>query len=382
MFNKLKFKSKQQQQQKSPARKDGVSIYEELLKLGYTDEAIREAGAVRPPTRGFTLGVSDTPDGVPIVGVTYASDFRSEEETGPAELRKAFGVSGHSYAMSREGRGHFGVFTGLPEGAGSLILSVRPIAFEQQWGHDIATKTGPVDAQESWLNAVAHGSLDQDVKNGGYYRDLYDSHYTNTLGYVQELPDLSRYGTMERIRAAAEKIGIPGPFPRKKADLIEYVMHHPVRLAKAVNSSAWPGWFHHGDVLVLRADRGIVADTLRLLVRAAQNETLAFGGGSQLFGSGMSFYDGMDVGPKLEQERRDAAAWYDLEMKKLEPVKEELKKRGFSWYYLGGPKKRDNGDTIYWLNGSGQPQPFGWYTREQLLAEAFVADAEEKRKAK
>lgn len=77
-------------------------------------------------------------------------------------------------------------------------------------------------------------------------------------------------------------------------------------------------------------------------------------------------------------------------MAKLKPVEEALKAKGYRWYFLGSPKNgfkslagnkvADPEETYYWLNGSGQPQPFGWYTREELLAEKFVADALEKHK--
>lgn len=371
---KFNLKSKQQQHKRP---EEQVSIYEELLKLGYTDSDIREAGSGYTPARGFNLAVADTPDGTPIVGVTYACDFRYEEEAGGADIREAFGVDSkkHGYAMSHAGAGHFGVFGDLPEGAASLILSVRPIARVQSWGHDIGREPNAVVSdRERWLNAVAHGSLDRDPKNNGW-GEYYDNHYANSLGSIQSLPEIRQWWTIPEIKAAAVKMGIPGPFPRKKAELVDYVTNHPVRLTAGSDSNDWPGWFHYGDVLVLRADRGIVADTLKLLVRAAENETLAFGGGAQIFGSGMSLYDGMDVGPVLEQERREAAAWYDAEMKKLEPVKEELKRRGFGWYALGNPHLREDGQTQYWLNGHGNPQPFGWYTREELLAERFVADA-------
>lgn len=346
-----------------------MTIYQELLNLGYTDEDMLEAADHRAPTRGFSLAMADTPDGVPIVGITYACDFRSEEESGSANLPKAFGAVGHEYMMTKAGVGHAGVFEGIP----SLILSVRPIAPVQSWGHNIVRDSAaPTDRRDAWLNLVAHGSLDQVSQD--YYADNYDTHYGRALERMQELPDVARYGTIDRIKEAAAKIGIPGPFPRKKAELIEYVTNHPVRLALAENPSVWPGWFHNGDVLVLRADKGIVADTLKSLARAAKSQTLAFGGGHQLFGSGMSLYDGADVGPKLEAERKAYAQWYDAEKLKLEPVKAELTRRGFKWYALGRPTLRKDGRVEYWLNGAGFPQPYGWYTREELLAEKFVAD--------
>lgn len=265
-------------------KKDQMTIYERLLGLGYSHEQMVEAQAKYSSPRRFSLVMSIPEDETPIVGTGYTCDYRAEEEWGIADLQKSFGLKDHDYTMTHVGRDHWATFEGIP----SLILSTKwglePVA---TWGHDIDRKNGDV---------ALHGSKDTDGQRWGSY-DLF---FESDLAYAQEFDRLDEWKTMDEIRAAAKEAGITGPFPRKKADLLSMVRSHPLYVAQAKSPNVWPGWFNDGKTLVLRADRGIVADTLKMLAEAAENETLSFGGGSQVFGSGLSLYDGMDVGPKLE----------------------------------------------------------------------------------
>lgn len=74
-------------------------------------------------------------------------------------------------------------------------------------------------------------------------------------------------------------------------------------------------------------------------------------------------------------------------MAALDLVKDELRRRGHDWYFLGNPSVLEDSEgqpaVRYWLNGIGgrdYPQPYGWYTEDELLAEKFADDARERKR--
>ena len=342
-----------------------TSLYDQLLAKGYTDETIRAAAGKRGGgPRTFSIALADTPDG-PIVGLKYSCDFRAEEEWGVSKLYAALGGGGtHTWRMMRGTERHATSF----EGVHSLIISTRTLSERQVWGQDI---TGPA-------GAAAHGTVE-----GSRYNDTYDDHYNATLGYAQRMGERLnlRWATVEELREIARRFQLTGPLPRKKADLQAAILAAPAYAATAEEPDVWPGWFHFGDTLVLRADRGIVADLLDLLGSAAAEHALAFGQGQAVFGSGMAFYDARDVGPLLRRQRKVERKAYDRAMKALAPVAEQLKAKGHNWYALGRPTTLDTGDgrmvERYWLNSYGRGpgynhQIYGWFTLQELASEDFV----------
>jgi hypothetical protein len=339
-----------------------TTTFERLLALGWTEQQIRTASGT-PSAREFTVAVVDTPDDFPIVGIAYGCDYRSEEEAGSTDLyRKIRGDDPNLWKM-RFGSGvHIRKFAGLH----ALALSVHELAADPVWGQDIRilTGTGP------WNIAAQAG--------GRWYDDCYDSHFAYGLHYVHGLPGQRlQYRSVTELRHLAKTFGIR-PLPTKKDLLVDAIQSSPAYAASAASPNKWPGWFHNGTTLVLRADRGIVADVLDLLFEASERGTFAVGGagGSNPFGSGMAFYDALDVGPKLERERFETAVWTARWNKKLETVKAELKSRGHGWYALDGPSEI-GGTVKFWLNGHsrGGKQPFGWFTLEELLAEKFITES-------
>lgn len=318
-----------------------MSVYAELLALGYTDAEIREAAKGRSSTRTISLALMDTPDETPIVGLTYVCDYRAEEEAGISKIAEAFNNASdqtYKFAITSDGM------------------------------HVFSTRDLPND------------SVHHQVKMSQEY-------HARMLPFVQESEarDLN-YKTVSELKAYARAHSISLTGRTKKADILATL----IATAKAENPNVWPAWFHFGDNLMFRADKGIIADTLKLLVEAVKANTFAISNSSQVFSSGLGLYDSRDIGPKLKAQWEEQQAAYEADMKKLEPVAAELKARGHKWFFLGNPtvlrpKDATTMETRYWLNGDtvrGLGQPFGWYTLEELLAEKFLDDLKAKHAAK
>jgi hypothetical protein len=366
-----------------------MSIYSELVDMGYTPDEIADAVNERPSARQFTLAIADNGESGedPIVGITYACDYRAEEEWGVGDLYKALLGDDYAkggYVMQKSARDHIGKFTGVTDT--TLILSVSKIVGSPAWGTNIWSGTGPYDYS-------ARGQLD--TKEPSKWDDTYDNHWTNSLAHAQGLDDYSyRYKNLKELRTLAIESGVE-KLPRTKAALVAAIT--ATQIARTPNT--FPAWFHNGDTIVFRAN-GLVGEVLGMLYDAALDGDLAMGGGSQIFGSGTAFYDSKDVSKSLKKQRAAHQKWLDAETKKLEPVKKELTKRGIGWYALGKPTNGFKSlvgqadedvtpdTTFYWLNGHGMDvgegvhaQPYGWYTREQLLDEKFKTDALERKRA-
>lgn len=350
-----------------------MTIYERLLDLGYSDADIRETEHIGPRT--FQVVVADTPDGVPLVGISYRCDYRFEEEDGVNKLHEAIrGEDVNTWRMVPSAQMKVATFRAMNDG-GSLIISTDVILNDPPvWGEDIVHST------TGWSNT--HGSRAaadfpdrEGVIRNATNPDTYDSWWSSQLPYTQGMNTELRWKKVPELKELAKAAGI-SPLPKVKDELIAALQavdtpEHP---------NVWPGWFHYGKTLVLRADRGIAWHVLGMLADAAEAGELAIGGGSQAFSTGIGLYDARDVGPKLEAERGESAAWQKARADELEPVAEELAKRGHSWYFLGNPRETEDG-VQYWLNGRsvrdnhGWFQPAGWYTLEELLAEKFLEGA-------
>lgn len=328
-----------------------------LEELGVTPEELREQATERSEPRAFVAGYVETPDGVPIASLVYQTDYRSEEEWGVGQLRNAITSDDpRRFRMTRRARDLVGVF----EDANAIVLSTRRLTEPLRW--DFAQ-----------------------CRLGGDDFENYQFHYENARARLQEIDvPAPHLATVASLGQLAEEHGLPKPWPRRKADFHAALSEHIQR--NAPPRDVWPGWFHYGQHLVLRAEGdGLAARILRRLRRAAQEGTLGLANGSDSpFATGLFIYDTRDETPGLVANREAAFDWHDARMAELEPVKEELKRKGITWFALGRPTEmeRDGKRQVrYWLNGmSGRdyPQPFGWYTLEELRQLKFISDARER----
>lgn len=355
------------------------TIYHRLIAKGYTDQDIRKAADAVGSSREFTLAMVGTPDGYPIIGIKYACDFRAEEEWGVGTLQKALGVPEgvDGWEMSNKNRDHVTRFELPSTSTGfAFALTARAVDPVTAWGGHIQLASAN---SKAWGQVAATGAREFKAANPDAHRtsEMYDQWWESSAPYSQQMSSALRIHSWTKLadlRDIALSLGIQKP-GRTKAIVLQQITANDTPLQPDI----WPGWFHNGDVFVLRADRGIVADVLEMLYQAASvTGTLAFGGGAQMFGSGLSLYDGRDVGVKLNRERKAYARWHKKALAELEPVEAVLKAKGHGWYALGRPTVM-RGETHYWLNGHrGGPgytgQPFGWYTLAELLDEKFVRD--------
>lgn len=317
-----------------------MTVYEELIELGYSDEDIRKAAGThnRSNPRTISLALMETPDDFPIVGLTYDVDYRSEEESGIFHLAKAINSSDNQKAHFIVADNGFTCFT-----------------------------VGTASAKEVQNQAL-----------------LAAEYHRGALGYVQEsAASHLKYSTVAEIRAYAQEHNISLTGLTRKDEMLDAVIAN----AAMGSPNIWPAWFQLGNMLIFDAHSGIVADTMSILFDAISKNALGVSNSKMVFASGIGFYDTRDIGPKLAQKRKEEKEAYDAAMAALEPVAEELKARGHHWYALGNPSTirtegAEKAEIRYWLNGAGVGslgQPFGWYTLDELLAEKFMDDLRNKR---
>jgi hypothetical protein len=387
-----------------------MTIWSELLEQDWTADEIRAAANMRPKTRSFNLALVEQPgEGAdPIVGIQYACDFRAEEEYGVRDLYEAFGVKTGEWVMDAR---KDALVHDLGRSSGTLVLSTAPLASTIKWRDDL----NRASARSDW-----------DRLEGGAYAAWWE----DQLDWLQGRAKLVEYGRetdlkMNELRDWGLRFGLTleeMKGVRKKVDLIDLIKSQDAFKNGRKHPDRWPGWFHYGKALVLRADDGIVASVIDRLYYAGKSGTLAFGGGSQVFGSSLALYDGMDVSPELETQRKEQAAWAEKQTKKLEKAIPNIRKVGsntyrfntwnhsdnvFGWHFLGNPTTgfksvirpvydengmaqhsqsvtADENAVYYWLNGdsvqtlrSGRKiQPTGWYTIQELLDGTHLENAE------
>lgn len=319
-----------------------------LPRLGITADELRDNAKdwmhdLSPRT--FSVTYTDTPDGEPIIGLAYQTDYKYEEEAGVGELRKAItGDNPRNFCMTAKARNNFALFADK----NAITLSIWPV----------------IDKNPNW-----------DPKSN--YGDEWDYGVPYAQG-IEESPSKLSWEKIPQLRERAKKLGIK-PLPSKKNILVSAISSHPNTAKKSPEK--WPGYFQRGDKLTLRADGdGLAARVLTKLVDAAENGTLGIGDSSGPFSTGIFLYDTRDETPGLITQREADFDWYDERMAELKPVREELEEKGFKWYFLGKPAEID-GKTKYWLNGQagkGYKQPSGWYTLDELRSEKFIKDAKQR----
>lgn len=295
----------------------------------------------------------EQPDGPPIVGISYRCDFAAEQDAGAGDLIKM---------IAR---------TADPNSLPALLRKTEPTTRTQadhveDLGWAVAFHVHPIDRGR--VPDRAHLSIiDQEPHAKG----------------IPSVWALDR-NSMDALREQAKNLGIEKP-ARKKADLINQI----VDASPNKNPGQHAAWFEYGNTLVVAKRDGAQRLVLEHLLAAAEAGTLTTGQfGVAVFGASLSLFDSRDLTEASVNSILEANDWYDQKMAELEPVKDELHKRGHRWYALGKPNtmKGEDGHPVvkYWLNGhsvsteSGRRQPFGWYSLDELLSEKWLADAAER----
>lgn len=286
-------------------------------------------------TCAFTVATVDTPDGEPILGLSYSCDFRAEEEYGVGDLRKALtGTDERRFQMLPKALSKVATFSDV----NGLVVSTRDLdKSEFLWGEDVVP--GPYGY---------HAETSPDYVNS----------FTDRLAGIQGSEYISSWEKISELKARAKTLGLT-KLPTKKADLYDLVVATQAAQGKKKYPEDWPGWFHYGRQLVLRADGdGPTARVLKHLADAARSGTLGIGGkvGSNPFGSGLFLYDTRDETKGLKDEVDARHRWYNKQMKRLEKTEKMLKKQGFHWDFLGNPREDEEGIVRYWVNNLGEVQ--------------------------
>jgi hypothetical protein len=323
-----------------------------------------------PTTASFCPGYYRAQDGTVIAGLAYRTDYRAEEEWGIGDLRKAITSDNpRRFCMTRTASSHIVLFTDVTGLVFDTAKSGVPGTL--RWGDPIG---------DPWYKSTQYAD-DFDLRCDG----------------VQGKESL-RWKKQKELREIARDLGVK-PLPRTNDALRAAIRSHPGWVGSQPN--CWPAWFSTGKQLVLRADRGLAQQILGYLIEAIETGTLGIGSGSGLFSTGLFFYDTRDETPEMIKIREAEFDWHDEQMRKLQPVMDELKRRGHDWFFLGKPRQggwkradqEENDEVRYWLNGCGSslnsvvtktaarsyPQPYGWYTLQELLDEKFIDDAIERK---
>lgn len=346
--------------------KKRTTVADRLTDAGYDPTTLHARGLGTETIMPATITGED---GSLITGLAYMCDFDATQEWGIGDLRKEItSEDPRRFQMTRRGAKSVGIFADAP----AIVLSTRPLRdVLPAWGDDVG---GP------WS---AHAR--------------YASFYTERLPWAHDYRSASdlRWKKMDQLRAIAREVGLT-PMPRRKDDLIAALGEHP-RFAEVYGGprhpDRWPAYFN-GATMVLRADEGPARVIVDALKQAVERGTLGIGNYSGPFSSGMFVYDAADETKAVIAAREARFDWHDARMADLEPVAAELKAKGHGWYFLGKPSEHKGADgepvVEYWLNGYGSyrttdgrhvsGQPYGWYSLEELRAEKFVDDLEERQR--
>lgn len=302
----------------------------------------------------------DTPDG-PINGLGYTCDFVTEDQLAAGQLRDALAARCN------------------PNSFPALLHPDTPSHTQDQivrWIHHgaarfLALATSPAVFDGQHLPALLATAADTIARNQEHAQNSDEWRYQRA--------------TMAELRTIAAAHGLTR-LPRRKHDLIAVIRAAHTRRGLNRHAATLTGY---ADLLMLRDEGGAYGLVLQALHDAATAGTLIAGGlGRTTFGTGLTLLDARDLADATCQQIIDRHDWHEVQMRALEPVKAELRRRGYSWFFLGNPREvvaADGTRTVrYWLNGDksrpgtdhrGGPQPCGWYSREELLAEQFVTDA-------
>lgn len=308
-------------------RQTAGMVYHQLLAQGFTHEEILAEEDSGPGTRRIGLAISSQEGSdLPLIGVSYGGDFRSEEETGIPEIAAALRNGEHaSRIVTGDVEGHW--FLALHADNG--LHSWNPEQHLRERAETALSRSRHAAREEFWL--------DKWLK-------------------VPELRDL--------IRGA----GIDGPLPRTKTELQD-ILATKVR-KKSVLANV--GEFHFGDTLILLPARPVITATLRILAEAGKH--LRMGGSSTPFGRGATLYDERDLTGDTVEQFRALEDYVRRQDQKAEPTRRALRAQGSLWA-LSSPTRRDGRD-LFWLNFSPRHhrQVSGWFTLFELNEKIRTGD--------
>lgn len=214
------------------------------------------------------------------------------------------------------------------------------------------------------------------AEEGAYHLADYQQHFKRHLVTVQGGAswELAR-SSMAELRSMATRYE-GGQGLRSKKALVDFL----VAKGHVTDPEIWPAYYGAGR-LVLRADGpGLAATIIARLREAIDAGTLGVANNYLHLSASLFLFDARDESTALVAERVAHYDWIDARMAELAPVDAELRRRGWSWFALGRPVLGQDGQVTYHLNGDRSPrtgnvQPFGSYTLDELLAEKFVDDA-------
>lgn len=321
------------------------TVYNQLLKEGFTEEDITGLLSEDLGNRMAGLGIVKAPEGdSPILGVIYTGDYRYEEENGLAKISEALS-KGTLDPKTIE----------LQEYKGATVL-VIPKPPTNRYEGDLG------EAEKSATVAVAYKR----------FKEI-------------DIPSHLLYGnrkTMAEMRAELKGNVKPLPTNRKDLELAYLKFKHPEEFSAPPKSV---GEFHTGRALVIVADNPIMASTMRKVKAASDTGNLRVGGSSNPFSRGVVFYDQRDISGNHQKQILAQQQAEKLSYERVESVKKKLDARNNSiasydqgnLYALqsNASPSTPPGQEKYFLNyglprnkrtADGGTQIFGWFTKEQL----------------
>jgi hypothetical protein len=295
-------------------------------------------------------------DELELAGLSYTVDYKTEEEYGVGDLRKAVtSTDKRRFQMTAGAAANIGFF----EDVNGLVISSRAYL--------------GLERDLSWGDALSEFGYQTNNSEQDYaWR------FRNALSYMQgsKVEHPSRMKIAD-LRQLAKQFGVEGPLPRSKEALAAHITANVPAEELREHPDLWPAWFSNGQDLVLRADDGPAAMVLEHLREAAKKGTLGIGSASGAFGGSLFLYDTDDETDTLKREREAEFDWYDEHMLPIAAIKANLVADGYSVWFLGNPSdiERDGVRQVrYWLNGSPRhgKQVSGWFTLEELRAQSFA----------
>lgn len=371
-----------------------------------------------------SLRLMSTPDG-PVLGLNYKCDFKTEEEYGASHLASSVESSAEAGSFTAQLNPHRKVSEFTQEElamltADSLILSTRPIAsvMDVSFTHALEESRARFSKQDTVKKRAGHIRVKQaqdeqadavpEVPLGAGKPEQDESAkepdvepidwaktkvaelrvmLTELGGEPKRLPKAKLIEAIEEIRAAraadtSDSAAEEAPAAEEDASTDSEGSSdetQPVLSPDDAVGYVHSAWFSNGSMLVIPRGDGAFRVAVDALREALVAGTLLVVAGGSPTGSGLTFVDSRDYGEKTRESMLERVRWASEKTEELEPVKEALAKKGHSWFFLGNPTLTD-GETKYFLNGRPrnglEKQPFGWYTRDELLAEAFVTPVE------
>lgn len=302
-------------------RQGAGTLYHQLLAQGFTADDIDAEENSFPGTRNIGLAIAaQHGSDIPLIGVAYGGDFRSEEEVGIPQIHRALAAEDHKdRVITGEVNGHWYLGIHADKGLGS-------------W-------RGEERTDEHAATALRRAA---DTAQWNAERRL-------------------RHITVPELRTELRAAGVTGTLPRKKDDL--RALHRVHVLGGDAYVSV--GEFHHGDTLILLPFTPVLTAALRILSESGKH--LRMGGSATPFGRGATLYDDRDLTGETVEAARANADYVRRMNQKAEPVRKALRTGGH--LFALSPRNREDGEDYFHLNYSprGHKQAFGRFTLTELL---------------